>query len=265
MFEIGNTLREARRARGLEILECEERTKIRGKYLRALEDEQFDVLPSPTYVRGFLKTYSEFLELDSQLVLDEHHSRFGAVNPVTGDVERAGRPPRRPSRRAKGITRGRRTEVQLLWLAIGGVMGLGLLVWMGIGDTTPDSTPIPPADQVAAAPAAPGPEAPAATKAPANTGPARGEAPQRIKIVLSGLGDSGSYIEVRARNAGGREVFRGTLGAGSERSFTVSRGLWVRSGNTDGLGISVNGEPQELSGGVADFLITATGVQRVTG
>lgn len=246
-------------------MECEERTKIRGKYLRALEDEQFDVLPSPTYVRGFLKTYAEFLGLDSQLVLDEHNSRFGAVNPVTGEVERTGRPPRRRSRKTKGFARGRRTEVQLLWLAVGGVMGLGALVWMGVGDTTPDSTPIAPSDSVAVAPATPGPAAPVAADAPKNPEPKRGEAPQRLNIVLSGLGDSGSYIEVRGRNADGREVFRGTLDAGTERSFTVSRGLWVRSGNTDGLSITVNGREYPLSGGVADFFVTATGVERVSG
>jgi hypothetical protein len=264
VFEIGNTLREARRARGLEILECEERTKIRGKYLRALEAEQFDVLPSPTYVRGFLKTYADFLELDSQLVLDEHQSRCGTVNPISGEIERPGRPPRRRERRSSGLARRRRSEVHLLWLAIGGVMGLGLLVWMGVGDTTPETPPLPPSDNAAVAPAAPGPAAPAIA-APANTGPARGEAPQRLTIVLSGIGGSGSYVEVRGKDAEGREVFRGTLEAGAERTFTVSRGLWVRSGNTDGLAISVNGRRYELAGGVADFQVTAGGVERVTG
>ena len=268
MFEIGTTLREARRARGLDIPECEQRTKIRGKYLRALEAEQFDVLPSPTYVRGFLKTYADFLGLDSQLVLDEHHSRFGSVNPVSGEVERPGRPPRRRSRRSSGRSRARRTEVHMLWLAIGGVFGLGLLIWMGIGDTTPEPAPIPEEPVVVEGPRQPA-EAPA--PAPAATpqsdaGPARGEAPpQRLAIVLTGEGDAGSYIEVRGRNAGGREVFRGTLGPGETRSFTVRRGLWVRAGNTDGLGITMNGTAYELTGGVADFQVTAAGVRRVTG
>ncbi|MBY0394933.1 MAG: helix-turn-helix domain-containing protein, partial [Thermoleophilia bacterium] len=80
MFEIGNTLREARLRRGLDILECEAETKIRAKYLRAMEEEQFDLMPSPTYVRGFLRTYAEFLDLDGQLVLDEYESRFDAFD-----------------------------------------------------------------------------------------------------------------------------------------------------------------------------------------
>ena len=76
MFEIGNTLREARLRRGLDILDCEAETKIRSKYLRAMEEEQFDIMPSPTYVRGFLKSYAEFLDLDGQLVLDEYERKL---------------------------------------------------------------------------------------------------------------------------------------------------------------------------------------------
>ena len=55
MFEIGNSLREARLRQQLDFPELEQATKIRSRYLRALEDEQFDVLPAETYVKGFLR------------------------------------------------------------------------------------------------------------------------------------------------------------------------------------------------------------------
>src|SRR3954462_12158150 len=76
MFEIGSSLREARLRQGLDFPELEQTTKIRGKYLRALEDEQFDVLPAQTYVKGFLRNYAEFLGLDGQLYVDEYNSRY---------------------------------------------------------------------------------------------------------------------------------------------------------------------------------------------
>ena len=76
MFEIGNSLREARLRQNLDFAAAEQATKIRGKYLRALEDEQFELLPAETYVRGFLRTYAEFLGLDGQLYVDEYNSRF---------------------------------------------------------------------------------------------------------------------------------------------------------------------------------------------
>ena len=78
MFEIGSSLREARLRQGLDFPELEQATKIRGKYLRALEDEQFDVLPAQTYVKGFLRTYAEFLDLNSDLYVDEYDERVAA-------------------------------------------------------------------------------------------------------------------------------------------------------------------------------------------
>ena len=82
MFEIGNSLREARLRQGLDFTRIEEETKIRGKYLRALEDEQFAMLPAQPYVKGFLRTYAEFLGLDGQLYVDEYNSRFTTLEEV---------------------------------------------------------------------------------------------------------------------------------------------------------------------------------------
>ena len=62
VFEIGDSLRAARLRRGLDFGQGEQATKIRSKYLRALEDEHFEQLPSPTYVKGFLNAYAEYLE-----------------------------------------------------------------------------------------------------------------------------------------------------------------------------------------------------------
>jgi hypothetical protein len=59
VFEIGNSLREARTRRQIDVGQAEQATKIRARYLRALEDERFDQLPSQTYVKGFLRTYSD--------------------------------------------------------------------------------------------------------------------------------------------------------------------------------------------------------------
>src|SRR4026208_1475512 len=82
MFEIGNSLREARLRQGFDLARVEDDTKIRAKYLQALEDERFEVLPSETYVKGFLRTYAEYLGLDGQLYVDEFNSRY-----ASGDEE----------------------------------------------------------------------------------------------------------------------------------------------------------------------------------
>ena len=94
MFEIGNSLREARLRQQLDFPEIEQATKIRAKYLRALEDEQFELLPAQTYVKGFLRSYAEYLGLDGQLYVDEYNSRF-----VVGEEEPLHALDARPRRR----------------------------------------------------------------------------------------------------------------------------------------------------------------------
>jgi hypothetical protein len=74
---IGATLREARRRYGLEVREVEERTKIRARYIRALENEDWETLPAPAYVRGFLRTYGQMLGLDGEMLADEYRRHYG--------------------------------------------------------------------------------------------------------------------------------------------------------------------------------------------
>jgi cytoskeleton protein RodZ len=76
MAEIGETLRETRMRRRIDMSEVEAATKIRAKYLRALENEEWDLLPGPTFVKTFLRTYAEYLELDPRLLVEEYRQRF---------------------------------------------------------------------------------------------------------------------------------------------------------------------------------------------
>ena len=96
MFEIGNSLREARVRQQLDFPEIEQATKIRGKYLRALEDEHFEQLPGQTYVKGFLRTYADYLGLEGQLYVDEYNSRYvvGGRGGGAGALPRRRREPR---------------------------------------------------------------------------------------------------------------------------------------------------------------------------
>jgi cytoskeletal protein RodZ len=91
VFEIGTTLRDARLRLGLDLYELEAATKIRAKYLRALEEERFDVLPAQTYVKGFLRSYAEALGLDGRLFVDEYVTRFSEGDGVSEPQERKSR------------------------------------------------------------------------------------------------------------------------------------------------------------------------------
>jgi cytoskeleton protein RodZ len=76
MGAIGDRLREARMRRKLDIADVEERTKIRAKYLRALENEEFGLLPGATFVKTFLRTYAEELGLDPHVLLEEYRASY---------------------------------------------------------------------------------------------------------------------------------------------------------------------------------------------
>ena len=81
MPEIGAALREARMRQRIDISEIEAQTKIRAKYLRALENEEWDLLPGPTFVKSFLRTYAEALGLDARLLLEEVEAEAPEAKP----------------------------------------------------------------------------------------------------------------------------------------------------------------------------------------
>ena len=69
---IGQKLRQARTERGVELSEVERATKIRAKFLEAMEEDRWGALPAPVYARGFLDIYARYLGLDQQALLDEY-------------------------------------------------------------------------------------------------------------------------------------------------------------------------------------------------
>jgi cytoskeleton protein RodZ len=99
MAEIGATLREARMRARIDVSEIEAQTKIRAKYLRALENEEWDLLPGPTFVKSFLRTYAQALGLDGRAIVEEyklHYEHPGEApesiqQPAVSSQRRAGR------------------------------------------------------------------------------------------------------------------------------------------------------------------------------
>src|SRR5579862_7717605 len=76
MFEIGGSLREARVKRNLSPADVQKAIRIRDRYLQALEEERWELLPGDAYVKGFLRTYADYLGLDGNLYVEEYNSRF---------------------------------------------------------------------------------------------------------------------------------------------------------------------------------------------
>jgi cytoskeleton protein RodZ len=193
--------------------EVELATKIRSKYIRALEEEEFSILPGDAYIRGFLRTYADYLGLDGQLYVDEYGSRFG-----TSLHEDAA--PVRVRRRS----RDRGIERRAVLLALAGIAALTALVfaaWRYGGSSGPPAV----LQQTQA-------RAPSVTV----TG-----------LELRGVG-SGSYVEVRRNSARGKVVLQATVPGGVVEKLTGRRFfLFVR--RPAGVRVTLGGKAVSLPAG----------------
>ena len=122
MPDIGQALRDARTRKRVDMSQVESATKIRAKYLRALENEEWDALPGPTYVKTFLRTYAEYLGIDARSLVEEYKLRY--ERPFAADLTPFGM---RPALRQR---RRRRVAPWLALLAVILAVGGGLW-WLG--------------------------------------------------------------------------------------------------------------------------------------
>ncbi len=147
MADIGTSLREARIRARIDISEVEARTKIRGKYLRAIENEEWDLLPGPVYVKSFLRTYSEFLGLDSRQLVDEYKRRY--ERPADQDLRPIGSLAREKRERPRRRLRlGRLGAVVLVLIAV--AAALFVVGTLGKNSSASSSSTVPPAPTTSA-------------------------------------------------------------------------------------------------------------------
>jgi len=127
MPEIGQTLRETRMRNRIDITEVEAGTKIRAKYLRALENEEWDLLPGPTFVKTFLRSYADYLGLDSRLLVEEYKQRFErpSTMELTPFAPRAGARGQRRERRRRTLLGPALVVVFALVVVLGALYALG--------------------------------------------------------------------------------------------------------------------------------------------
>jgi cytoskeleton protein RodZ len=217
MPEIGTTLRETRMRERIDITEVESATKIRAKYLRALENEEWDLLPGPTFVKTFLRTYAEYLGLDAKLLVEEYKQRFERPGPqdlLPFGPQRSGR---RQQRRAYAIP-----PFVILGLCV--VALLGLLYALGtLGNSSnPDEAGLPVTETPTPRPAS---STPSAGKKPAKRPKA---VPTRVRLQIIPTGT----VNVCLVDAGGRMLIPSSnLTAGSSTRVFRAKRLRVTFGN----------------------------------
>ena len=238
MLEIGNSLRTARVRGGLELAQVGADTHIRTRYLKALEDERFDLIPGSAYARGFLRTYANYLGLDADLFVDEYNGRFA--------------PPEEPPIELTPVRRvGRRTL--RMPATVGAVLAVALAAVLGWRlDAGGEPTKPSPAGGSAAGQARP-------TPARAPLQPKRRARP--AKLVLTAA-HGPCWLLVQAGSQEGRSLHEGTLEQGESLRFTGRR-LWIRLGAPRNLEASLNGERASLPDDTATVVVTTAGVRTI--
>jgi cytoskeletal protein RodZ len=257
MGELGNLLRSAREAKGLSFAQVEEATKIRSAYLQALEEEAFDRLPAPVYVRGFLKNYALFLGLDAQQVLSQYTSQEPPA--ATVDIPAILDEPLQPV----GLRRFR-----LIWLALLAValVVAGWWVYQNYGDqlpflrpaATPTPTPIPTLTlaptplALTATPPSTVAASPTRTSAPSPS-PTPTRTPTQV-VILDLRVDVVNQRAWLLVEADGQPVFAGILEPGATTSWTARERIFLRCGNAGAVRVTVNGQDMGLLGDIGQVL-----------
>lgn len=273
MYEIGETLRSARGREKVGIKEVEKVTKIRAKYIQALEDEDFGAIPGATYVKAFLRTYAEYLDLDANALLQQYQEEYGSEG---GPTSVAGRS--RSSTHVKvgefGGRNGPGDRLNPLWLilAIAGVAVLAILIWIalagvpdislfGASETTLTTVleedsgggssqmttstavySVVPADESSGAVA--GSSGGPVEMVSQDTGgaePVEGAAVLTITAV-----ESRCWLTIRQDSRAGRPLFAGALEDGDRVSYSVSSQYWLAIGNPSAVEIQLDGVAVEI-------------------
>jgi cytoskeleton protein RodZ len=231
VFEIGSSLRDARMRQQLELSQVERETRIRARYLAALEEERFDVLPAPAYAKGFLRTYADYLGLDGQQFVDEYNSRFGQAE------EPSAVPAVRIRRRRPGL------DPRLLVVPV--AAGLALLVWRLSTSGDHHTAFVPPP--------------------PTRTTKARAPEPQRVRStpktlrVVFTAARGPCWLSVRIGSETGKVVYERTLEEGGTARF-VARRLWIRFGAPWNLDATLNGQRVRLPNATGNVVARPAGL-----
>lgn len=275
MGGIGEQLRAAREARGLTLQDIERTTRIRAKYLQALEEEDFEALPGAVYVRGFLKAYARELGLDPEPLLDQVGS---APEPIPAPI-RSGSLLAEPLQPTPLPVASIVSTLIVLMLI--GALSVGvwwayprrdqLMALLPIGPeaaetaTAPSETPAGIAPLVTATPtfifqptvapdatatATPVPTAtipPRPTSTTTPGGPTLTPTPPptvegvRVQVQVT----QPAWILVRVD---GEQAYAGTLPAGETREWQGKESVFLRTGNAGGVRLILNGQDQGILG-----------------
>jgi cytoskeleton protein RodZ len=259
-------------------------TKIRGKYLEALEQDDFEVLPGATCVKGFLRTYAIFLKLDGDALVDAYKNNFepqAEDTPlVRTEVANQRRMPTSVERKKKRVRRHQRGYALV---AIVAIVVVALLAWFGAsrGDDTASIGAENISTSTVSTVAGSGASSTLSTDEGDTGSTATTESVQAtvsssvdtttatdstsgagtVKLVVK-VTTGSCWLVIREDGENGAEVYAGTLSEGGKQTFESARRYWMNVGQPEVLTVSVGGKSYTLAAPAGAFLVTETGIER---
>jgi cytoskeleton protein RodZ len=256
--EIGEILKAKREEKGLSLADIEQATKIRTRYLEAIEEGDLSAIPGMVYARGFIKSYAEFLGLDGQALLDQYRTDSPVEEPVEKEESE-------PAKTVANTPRGLKKSNLWTQLAMGiGVVGIMMIVYMAlVHHSSSEPSPSQPQEATTQQNAAKQESASPSETAPKTD--AEKTKPEEKQTPLEPVSKSSgnSFYKVKGKNitvqvtaprganwmqvvADGKIIASETLQKGSSRTFSAGSQLDLITGNSPAIDVTVNGQPVAL-------------------
>jgi cytoskeletal protein RodZ len=264
MSDLGQLLRKAREQHGYTLDDIQEATKIRKRYLEAIEAGDYKVLPGSFYVRAFVKTYAETVGLDAEEVLRLYHKEL----PKTASQETAASEPMLKPR-SRSVTHsdrwGKIAVNSVMWLFP--LLIIALLYVYYVNNSGKDAEERDNATDITSETALPSSTvspSPSATPTPtqsASAEPSPSETPSATTLTLtkqsgstyyydvSGTGThvlsfvfSGDcWVGVQENDRHGKYIYQGTPGKDQTLTFEIDGPFYVNVGSAAKVSISIDG------------------------
>ncbi len=246
MGKIGTILKKSRESKGLTLQQIEDETNMRWKYLEALEEENYDVIPGQAYVRGFLRNYAAFLGIEPEEMLEIYRLE----TEINAPKEHEANPARK--NQSKVNHNGKQMPITLLGIMLVGVIGVGSwFVWQN--NLQPQSkSPVGQEKSITKPPAA---EVPIAKPKPANETP---NTPTQPQTQPPGAIAQGVALKLTASNgqcwiavvADGQKVYEGFINNGEVKAYNAKTKIAIRYGNAGVVDVQFQGKDLGKVGGL---------------
>ena len=256
MGTLGSYLREAREARGLDLRDAAQQTRISIAFLQAIENEDFAKLPGEVFVKGFLKSYTRFLQLSEDEVMkrySELRSLPVAQAPAAGQKEEPGESPKPqrpepPSVRPTPPPVPARNLEPFLW---GGILFVAMVLFILVA--RPAKQPVKMRDAPASA------VTPTSPPAALAGGPAQTVSSDKLYLDIEALEDT--WVLVRTDTSPQKKA---VLRKGESVTWSADERFLVSYGSVGAVRLLLNGKELVVAGAktavVRDLLVTAKGI-----